>query len=393
VGESTILRAKEPPCEQLADAVRPAPYPVPRLSIVIPCLNERENINILYERLFASLGSEGWEVIFVDDDSTDGTRDAISQLARRDPRIRLIQRIGRRGLSSAVVEGMLSSTADMIAVMDCDLQHDERILTNMARFIQCGKADLVVASRYREALTHDGFDRNRGRISHLATRLAQVMMKVRLSDPMSGFFMMRRDVLLAVARNLSQKGYKILLDITTSLPPTVKIREVSYVFRERQFGDSKLDARVMLDYVELLADKTIGHYVPVRFLMYSAVGSIGVAIHFLVLMLSLAASIGFSVSHALATSVAMVCNYALNNVLTYRDRRRTGWRSLTTGFLLYAAICALGAFANVGVGSILFNEGQSWWIAALAGISVGVVWNFAVSSVVTWPTRLIGKSA
>ncbi|MFO1147001.1 MAG: glycosyltransferase family 2 protein [Alsobacter sp.] len=360
------------------------PFHPAELAIVIPTFNERGNVSAIFDRLKTVLKDVAWEVVFVDDDSTDGTLEELGDLSRRDPRVRFLHRIGRRGLSSAVVEGMLATHAPYVAVVDCDLQHDETKLPAMLEVLRSGDADIVVGSRYVDEGGVGDWSQKRRFVSQTATRLAQAILPVQLSDPMSGFFALTRPALMASVRTLSGQGYKILLDIVLSSKTHPRIREVPYTFRLRTRGESKLDSSVIVDYLMLLIDKTIGHIVPARFILFAAVGATGVLVHMATLVATLAASLAFPISQAISTWVAMTFNFFLNNVLTYRDKRLKGARAVVLGLLSFYAVCSLGAISNVGVASILFNKNYSWWLSALIGIAVGLVWNYALTSTFTW---------
>lgn len=353
-------------------------------SIIVPTFNERENVPELVRRLEECLAGIAWEVIFVDDDSKDGTSDVVRDIALENPRVRCIQRIGRRGLSSACVEGMLASSAPYLAVMDADLQHDEKLLSQMLKTLTSDSADIVVGSRYVEGGGIGAWDQSRASISQFATRLSRLVIKQDLSDPMSGFFALRREVLVDSVRNLSNIGFKILLDILASVSKPVRLKELPYEFRSRLAGESKLDSQAVWGYLMLLGDKLFGHIVPVRFVAFSLVGGLGVFVHFLVLsILFQGLGVPFTIGQAVATTIAMASNFALNNALTYRDMRLRGWRWVL-GLLSFMLVCSLGAFANVGIASYLFVNNTVWVLAAIAGIVVGAVWNYAVTAMYTW---------
>jgi len=358
--------------------------PGPQLSIVIPTLNERESIPLLVDRLRQTLIGIDWEVIFVDDDSPDGTISQVRALSDGDRRIRGLRRIGRRGLAGACVEGILSSSAPFVAVMDADLQHDETRLTKMFDVISNGKADLVVASRYIEVDgASDGLSPIRHAGSRLAIRMAQRLLGVELSDPMSGFFMIRREFVDAVAPRLSNQGFKILLDIVASSPRQMRIDEVSYTFSPRLHGVSKLDASVVFEYIGLLVAKASGDFISARFLAFCLVGSAGLAVHLGVLRTLLGTGLDFPVAQTMTMTVAMIFNYTLNNALTYRDRRRRGWK-FVTGLGLFAALCSVGVVAGVGVSSVFYESEPRWWLAGLAGAAIGAAWNYVTNSAITW---------
>jgi dolichol-phosphate mannosyltransferase len=356
----------------------------PILTIVVPTLNERDNIEPLIALLDAALPKIRWEVMFVDDDSTDDTSQHVRALALADPRVRCIQRIGRRGLSTACIEGVLASSAPYVAVMDADLQHDEALLPRMLEVLQREPVDVAIGSRYVPGGGLGDLASNRARISQIGTRLARLIYKQDISDPLSGFFMCRRDVFEDAVRRLSGQGFKILLDLLASSPRPLRIRELPFEFRSRQHGESKLDTLVAWEYFALLADKLFGHVVPVRFALFALIGVVGLAIHMLVLWSGLDfMSLEFGAAQSLATLIAMTSNFFLNNILTYRDRRLRGWR-LLRGLVTFYGICGIGATANVGIASYLFNANQTWWVAGILGVIVGAVWNYAMSSIFTW---------
>ncbi|HET9391872.1 MAG TPA: glycosyltransferase family 2 protein [Steroidobacteraceae bacterium] len=379
--------AAQAPTPQTVRSPAPGAFPGPELTVVIPTLNEEGNIETLVDKLGAALHGIHWEVLFVDDDSRDRTRPVTTRLARVDGRVRLLHRIGRRGLSSACIEGVQASTAPYVAVMDADLQHDESLLPRMLEVLKSGSADIVVGSRYVEGGGVQGWESRRARISNLATRLGQIILRTHVADPMSGFFMLRRDTFDLTVRRLSAVGFKILIDILASAERPLRVTELPYQFRPRLAGESKLDALVAWEYLFLLADKTLGRFVPVRFVMFGMIGLLGLGVHLLVLRFGLSVlALGFTAAQTTATGIAMVANFTLNNWLTYRDRRLKGW-GFIRGLLSFALVCGIGAAANVSLASFLFGRQESWWLAGIAGAAMSSVWNYAVSAVLTWKAR------
>lgn len=364
--------------------VRDAPL---QLCVVVPTLNEAGNIKPLLERLGLALAGIEWEAIFVDDGSTDGTPELLTEIAQDDRRVRMIRRIGRRGLASAVVEGALASTTPIIAVIDADLQHDEKILPDLFRAIADEGNELAIGTRYAGNGSTGEWAEDRLKISRFATALASPIMKTRMSDPMSGLFAVRRDVLLEAAPRLSTVGYKILLDLVASHPRPLKLAEVGYTFGARQHGESKLDEMVVLEYVELLLDKAVGRFVPVKLVQFGAIGMLGVGVHLALLYLALnMVGTPFATAQSAAVIGAMTFNFALNNKFTYRDRQLKGW-SWVGGLFSFYLVCSLGAVANVGIGSLVYEQLHGWWIAGIAGAIVGSVWNYVASSWLTWTKR------
>jgi dolichol-phosphate mannosyltransferase len=366
--------------ETLAEAALPAPD----LTVVVPSYNERENVEPLVARLKAVLRETAFEIIFVDDNSPDGTADAVRAIGRRDGRVRCIRRVGRRGLAGACIEGMLAAQGSVVAVIDADLQHDETILPKLFSAVFSGEADLAVASRYMEGGNAESFSKMRGVGSKGATALSQKLLGVTLSDPMSGFFAIKRDIVEAVAPKLSSEGFKILLDIAASTKGALRTVEIPYVFGERVNGESKMDSRVVLDFIGLILSRATGNLLSPRFLMFVAVGLSGLLVHLLTLRGLLDLSmVPFAAAQAVATYVAMTTNYMLNNALTYKDRELSG-TAFFKGLISFYAICSIGAMANVGVASWIFADEADWWLAGIAGALMGAVWNFVVSDLLIW---------
>jgi dolichol-phosphate mannosyltransferase len=364
---------------------RPALAPAaPEVTVVIPTFNERANVPLVVGKVAAALGGQAWEIIFVDDDSPDGTAAIAKELGRDDPRVRCIRRVGRRGLAGACIEGMLASTARYVAVMDADLQHDDALLVDMLQTLRDGQYDLVIGSRYLSEGGAEGLSRKRLASSQLAGALARRTLGFEVTDPMSGFFMLSRDVIEKTAPKLSTQGFKILADILTSARGEIRVHELPYHFRARLHGTSKLDSQVALDFLGLLISKATANAVPVRFISFILVGATGVVVHLGVLKFALSIlSLRFAAAQTVATFVAMTSNFFLNNAVTYRDQRLSGLAALK-GLLLFYVICAIGAVSNIGVATWLYSNEPTWWLAGLFGSIVGAVWNYAVSSTMVW---------
>jgi dolichol-phosphate mannosyltransferase len=360
----------------------------PTLTVVVPCYNERPNVAPLVAKLDAALFGIAWEVVFVDDNSPDGTTAEVRRIAQTDPRVRCIRRVGRRGLSSAVIEGALSSSAPFVAVIDGDLQHEEARLPDMLAALQTGNYDLAVGSRHLEGGDNSGLaNRWRHALSDGGIRLAQMFMPVRLSDPLSGFFMLPRPLFEQLAANLTGQGFKILLDLALGSPAPLRVIEIPCVFRERMAGESKLDALVMVQFAGLLLDKVFGGLLPLRFISFALVGALGVIVHLAILTAVLKLTgIRFESAQAIATVVAMVFNFQLNNEITYRDQKLRGPR-LWRGLLLFMLVCGIGAIANIGIAKALYEGNTTWSVAGAIGAVIGVVWNYAVSATLVWRAR------
>lgn len=371
-------------------AGRPAACPAPaQLTVVVPCYNEAGNVAEMVRRLSLTLEGIAWEVVFVDDNSPDGTAAVAKEIAAADGRVRCIRRVGRRGLSSACVEGILSSAAPFVAVIDGDLQHDETLLPRMLDLLARGEAELVIGSRHVEGGdASGGFSGLRQRLSRLGARLAESFLPVRVSDPMSGFFAVRRAVVEDAAPRLNGTGFKILLDLILSTERRLAVRELPYEFRPRAAGESKLDLGVLIEFLGLLLDKALGGVLPLRFLSFAAVGLAGVVVHMGILGLGHGLwNLPFDAAMWLATFGAMTVNFLVNNEVTYRDRRLRGPR-LLRGLMLFYLVCGIGAAANTGIATVLVSDGAvGWGVAGIASALMTVVWNYAMSSTLVWRSR------
>jgi dolichol-phosphate mannosyltransferase len=353
-------------------------------AVVLPTYNERDNIPLVIANLKIALAGLSWEAIFVDDDSPDGTADVISAYARADSRIRLIRRIGRRGLSSACIEGMMSTQAAFVAVMDADLQHDENILPRMLDKLRQEPLDIVVGTRNAKGGGMGEFSRRRILLSRIGRKISHVVCRCHLTDPMSGFFMLRRSFLLDVVHDLQGGGFKILVDLLASGQRPVAIGEVGYTFGARRHGESKLSVVVGIEYLFLIANKLLGDVIPVQLTLFLLVGSFGLLTHLAAFfLLTRFQHLNFVWAHATATFIAMVENFFLNNAITFREQRLRGTRMLS-GAVRFVLICSFGAWANVIFARALYQSGAEWYLAGFAGIVLGSVWNLSISSLFTW---------
>ena len=365
-----------------------------QLAVVLPTFNERANLATMVDRLDEALGGIAWEAIFVDDNSPDGTSDEARALAMRDPRVRVIQRIGRRGLASAAIEGMMATASPVVAVMDADHQHDPKLLPKMLGAVVSGECDVAVASRFAEGASTEAWNRpDRVKASNIANTIARKVTGVELTDPMSGFFMLRADTLRETVPKLSGVGFKILLDILATSETQLRVKDFPLAFAARAAGESKLDRTVVFEFLVGLYDKWLGRIIPTRFALFGTIGAMGVVVHMAVLAAALAMFGGsfkghlisaFEIGQTLAAIVAMTFNYFLNNSLTYADKRLSGFGPLLKGWLKFGLTCSVGLLANVGVAAVLVRFGFHEYPAAITGIIIGSVWNFALSSKFVW---------
>jgi dolichol-phosphate mannosyltransferase len=368
------------------------------LAVVLPTYNERKNIATMIERLDKALAGIAWEVIFVDDNSPDGTSDEARRLSLLDPRVRCIQRIGRRGLASAAIEGMCSTSSPIVAVMDADHQHDPALLPGMLRAIASGEYDIAYASRFAEGASTEAWGRpDRVKASGLANRIANKVTGVELTDPMSGFFMLPTQTLRADAHRLSGVGFKILLDILATVDTPLRVKEFPLNFAARAEGESKLDQTVVFEFLVGLYDKWLGRIIPTRFALFGTVGALGVLVQLGALWIMLhvvfqerfvygnwSESTTFNIANTLAAVVAMTFNFVLNNELTYSDKRLRGFGPVMRGWAQFAVTCSLGLLTNIGAAAVLKTIGVHDVLAVVTGIVLGSVWNFALSSKFVW---------
>lgn len=369
----------------------PEAWVAPQLAVIVPSYNERDNVALLYEKVTAALGATPFEFIVVDDNSPDGTSEVVRDMARHHQNVRGIHRLGRRGLSSAVVEGILASAAPYFAVIDADLQHDETVLPQMLEKAIAGD-HIVVGTRYSgEGSVGEGLSKAREAGSRFATRLSSLVTGKTLSDPMSGFFLMRRSVFDEIAPALSDDGFKILLDIIVSAGRSrarqgkeLRIGEVPYTFRPRHAGESKMSSIVVVQFLGLIVSKLSGGLLPTTFLLFALVGGLGVVVHMGTLWFTHEVlSFNFVWSQVAATLLAMTFNFMLNNELTYANKKLRGWRYLT-GMLTFYAVCSIGALANVSVASWIYAYDGQFYVAGLLGVLMSVVFNYSVTKVFTW---------
>ena len=373
--------------EATAPLAQKRPHDRIDLAVVVPTYNERGNVAGLIARLQRVLHGFEWELIFVDDDSPDGTAELIRDFAARDRRIRLLHRVGRRGLSSACIEGMLATPAECIAIMDADLQHDESILPEMVVRLRSEKLDVVVATRNSEGGCMGDFARERVWLSSLGKRLSRLVCRCQVSDPMSGFFVVSRAYFHRVVHRLQDGGFKILVDMLASSDRPVRLGEVGYHFRTRTWGESKLDANAAVECLFLIVNKLLGGLVPPRFAAFALVGATGLAVHLSCLaFLFRVQHLDFSASQIVATFAAMTINFFLNNLITYYDRRLRGFR-MWAGLVTFWIACSLGVLANVSCARSLLQLHLPWYVAGLAGAAVSSVWNYAVNQFLTWQRR------
>ncbi len=358
------------------------------LSIIVPTFREAANVPVLFERLKAKLQGLPWEMIVVDDNSPDDTYNVAFALAAHDKRMRCLRRVNRNGLSGAVIEGILSSSADLVCVIDGDLQHDESVIPAMYASLSQAQGNIAIGTRIGDEATPAGLSPLRQKLSDAGAWFFRRIAGVAVKDPMSGFFMLKREIAARLAPKLSPDGFKILVDIILSEGRGLKIVETPYVFRQRQAGESKLSVLVGFDFLGLVAHHASGGILPIRFVLFALIGGFGIVIHLAVLkfLLNAGGPASFPIDQLVATLTAMASNFILNNEITYRNIRYRGFAKFA-GLALFSLLCGVGVIANLDLSSWLYRNEGVWWVAGIAGAMVGVVWNYAVSSSFVWRRR------
>lgn len=353
------------------------------LSIIVPTYNERLNVVAMYDGLAETLRNVSWELIVVDDDSPDGTADVVRDLARRYDNVRCIQRIQERGLCSAVQWGVQAAHGDVVLVMDGDLQHDPGLIPKMLEELRSGQ-DIVSGSRFLSGRRVEGLSSPlRNKLSVYGNRLVNLYLGVRLTDPLTGFFATSRALFLRSIPRMQADGFKVFFDLIY-YNRNAAIKELALDFRTRQHGDSKLQLYVVWLLLCDMISKLSRGLVPPRLVSFVGVGLIGSTVHFSVLYTSLAAGAVFWVSQAIATVLAMIFNFTLNNVLTYAADRLAGG-SFYRGLLLYSVIASFGIVANVSTAELTYELFKvHTFFAASVGIVIDIIWRFVVSNRLIW---------
>ncbi len=360
------------------------------LSLILPTYNEAQNLPELLPKVHAVLGGLPHEIIVVDDDSPDGTWKVAQELGKTMEDLHVIRRVGRRGLSSAVIEGFLAAKGDVFAVMDADGQHDMALLTQLTNAITSG-ADIAIGSRYVEGGSVGQWDERRFFLSRLATRMALGVCRVKVKDPMSGFFAIRRETFEAALPHLNPKGFKILLDLLVHVPADAKAMELPFTFATRMHGESKLSRRVQLEFLEYLYDVTVGKYIPLTFVKYCMVGALGVIVNLIsytaldriISGVEAPTLFGFSLAVLGAIEISIFFNFCLNNWWTFAHTKLRGVAAVL-GFLKYNVACGFGALANVAVSGFLYSRGFGELESVILGACAGMVWNYTMSRMFTW---------
>ena len=356
----------------------------PLISVVLPTYNERDNLPLILPKIREALEGITHEIIVVDDDSSDGTWELAQQIAGTDDTLRVIRRVNERGLASAILTGFASGRGKYLAVLDADMQHDEAALRGFVEALD-GGADLVVGTRYAEGGGMGGWSWHRKLISRTATAMAHWILPNTVSDPMSGFFAMRREFFDTVAHKVNARGFKLLLNFLYHSGAR-QVAEVGYTFRTRQHGQTKLSGTVILDYLITLYELRFGRLLPLRLVMYCVVGASGVLVNQGGLALG-KHGLGLPDDRALMVGIelSVISNFLLNNYWTFKDVKLQGPWALLKGGITFHAVCLAGAVINYAVALWITNQlGFSIYIGNLVGIAFATLWNYFINVNFTW---------
>ena len=361
----------------------------PTLSIVIPTYNEKDNILKILGMLKKVLKSITHEIIFVDDNSPDGTSAVVKDCMKTSSKIRLIHRIGRKGLAGAVIEGIFAADSDLVAVMDCDLQHDETKLLEMINLFSKNKSlDIVIGSRFTETgeISEKALSKIRELGSKVTTLIIKKVLNIASTDPLSGFFMVKKETFLKSSEKLQTQGFKVLADFLATSGKDISIKEIGYKFKNRVAGESKMSFLTALELIGLVMSQILKGRVSIRFILFCMVGLSGIFVQLLITGLAMLLINQFPTSQTLGIIAAMTSNYFLNNSITFNERKLRSL-DLIRGLFSFYLICSLGAFSNIAIATYVFGFSSNWLISSFIGACFGAVWNFTLTSIFTWKSK------
>ena len=353
------------------------------ISLIIPTYNEHDNIIPLTQRLNHVLSGHSYEIVFIDDNSADGTAERAASLKDEYP-IKVIVRKNKRGLASAVVDGLSHTSGHIIAVMDADLQHPPELVPDLLREIEAG-ADVAVASRYVKGGGCQGWGLTRRLMSKGAGFLAHLLLPAtrQVSDPMSGFFMFNREVVAEA--QLKPTGYKILLEILM-VGKFQSVAEVPYTFVTRERGKSKLNARQQIDYLKHILSLMRRTGELARFIKFCLVGISGVGVNMgLLWLLTELGGLFYLLSAAISIETSIITNFLLNNYFTFADRNKQGVNPLFGRLLKFNLVSLAGLGINMAI-LLLLTEGPGlfYMVSNIVGIAAATLWNYLVNNWWTW---------
>jgi len=360
------------------------------ISIILPTLNEVENIGSIIKKIINLSNKLLIEIIVVDDASTDGTTKLVKKLSQEDNRIRLINRYGRNGLSSAIKEGSLSASGDIIAVMDTDGQHQVESLYEAIEELLISEKDLIIGSRFLNSSSIRGLSDKRKKGSSVANSLARYSLSkeyLKLTDIMSGFVVFKSRPVLKFVERIDVNGFKFVYELLSVSCGTLDCKEIPLNFMPRKYGESKLDIAIVWDFWISLIHSLSRRLIPRKAISFALVGTTGVLVQLLI-SYSFMWFLGFTFQSVLPIAVVLAAtsNYLVNNWLTFRINRLRN-KALFIGLLKFLLVSSLPIVANVGLASSFYNFiSPNTFFSQLAGIIVVFIWNYAASSKLVWNT-------
>ena len=375
----------------------------PLVSIVTPTYNEAENLPILIQRLHAALGVLPHEIIIADDNSPDGTWQVGETLATEDPTLRVMRRFHDPGLSASVLDGLSTARGEVLVVIDADLQHDTGVLPEMLSHVLSKRVDVCVGSRSTAGGGYGDWSSSRRFVSWVATMIAKLLLRVSVSDPMSGYFVVSREAYEQTAPSINPRGFKILLEFI-GRNHQLRVDEVGYEFSNRIHGETKLNRSVIRSYLLGVAELRVGRQINPTFLLYAMVGLVGLAVNSV--LFTLAEAVGFpqittglnaaidpiATSFLFSVQVTILLLFAMNNEFTFWEQRYRGW-ALIPAFALYEVMSLVGTCVHVAVFTSLQNIGfllnllgtsASRVVQNLIGASIALILNWFLNTTYLW---------
>jgi len=378
----------------------------PVVSVVTPTFNEAANLPLLVEAVHEALGTLPHEIVVADDDSPDRTWEVAERLAETDSSIRVLRRFRDPGLSAAVLDGMTVARGEYLAVIDADLQHDPAILPEMVGLLASGTVDVCVGSRATEGGGYGDWSAARRLVSWVATLIAKVLLRVPVSDPMSGYFAITRAGYEQTASQINARGFKILLEFV-GRNRSLRVAEVPYEFRNRVHGETKLNRSVIRSYLLAVSELWLGRQIDPVFLLYVLVGIVGLVVNSVAFTLAEAA--GFPLwttglnkaidpiytSFLFSVQLTILVLFVLNNEFTFWEDRYRGWK-LFPAFLAYEVVSIIGTLIHVAVFTFLQNtgfllgvlgSGPARVVHNLTGAVLALIVNWFLNTTYVWKRR------
>jgi len=361
----------------------------PEISIILPTLNEEKNIGILLPKIQHILKDYTYEVIVVDDSSTDKTRHIAEEFFAINNNGFVLYRGALSGLSSAIYDGFNIASGNFLIVMDADLQHDEAILPEIINKIATGKYDICIASRNIENGGYGNLILTRKLLSKFGIWLANFILNMKLSDPMSGYFGLSRKLFEEIKHSINPRGFKLLLEILYK-SKNVNIAHIPYNFKVRKFGKTKLTPAIGFEYLLALLDLKLGWVISYRFILFGFVGFIGSCLNFSFFITFLYFEVPILWSVFYAASLGMIWSFLANNFFTFSEYRYAR-KKILLGLFFYLFLSLPGIFVQISVTSFLSNLMQgSFYLSDylyfiyLVAVICGAALNYIIHLNITW---------